>query len=70
MWTKDGKAHREDVDKRYLHKRILDNGEWLLHGHTHSDEMLNGRQIHVGVEALNGEPISEVKLLDIIKKRS
>ena len=54
-------------DRRYLFKRIQDRGDWLLCGHLHSRKLLIGkRQIHVGVDALGGVPISEVELLEII----
>jgi calcineurin-like phosphoesterase family protein len=52
-----------DVDhvpeSRFMEWRCRDEGLWLLHGHTHSAEKQTGdRQIHVGVDAWNGYPIS------------
>jgi len=42
---------------------------WLLHGHTHSDIKVKDRQIHIGVDAWNGYPVSAQEILDIINKR-
>ena len=44
----------KDYDTRYLHKRMVDDGKWLLHGHTHSIEKIDlriGKQCHVGWDA-------------------
>ena len=61
--------YRKKPDKRYLHKRIFDTGQWLLHGHVHSEEVfpMGPRQIHVGIDAW-GEPVSEKEILSIIDK--
>lgn len=54
-------------DARYPHKRIADNGMWLLCGHVHSEKLMYAkRTIHVGVESLGGSPISETELMEII----
>lgn len=45
-----------------------DTGMWLLHGHTHSQEKVQGKQIHVGVDAWDGYPVSTQQILDIINK--
>jgi len=71
-------------DLRYLHKRIVDNGEWLLHGHTHSenkiykltfiDKIINfffGRkrkEIHVGVEAWDYKLVPHTTILKMIEE--
>lgn len=47
----------QEYDRRYLHKRIVDDGRWLLHGHTHSNQkisLINGKQFHVGWDAWHG----------------
>lgn len=60
----------EEFDNRYLHKRIQNTGEILIHGHVHSDKIVYGKKmIHVGVEALKGVPISEIEILRIIKNK-
>lgn len=33
---------------RHLEKRPINNGKWLIHGHTHSEEKVCGKMIHVG----------------------
>ena len=55
----------EKHDLRFLDRRPVDNGEFLLHGHTHSTEQVNGRMIHIGVDA-NPAPISINKIASII----
>ena len=53
---------------RYNHKRIMDDGNWLLHGHVHSKKKIWGeRMIHVGVDAWDFKPISHTTILKIIK---
>lgn len=49
-------------------KYPIDNGLWLAHGHTHSPKKVNGRQIHIGVDAWNGELVALHQISDIIKK--
>jgi calcineurin-like phosphoesterase family protein len=43
-----------------------DDGSWLIHGHTHSKRRVNGRQIHVGVDAWGYEPVPVAKIAEII----
>lgn len=58
----------EKIDKRYMHKRIVDTGEdWLLHGHVHCAWEQNGRQINVGVDVNGFAPVSHEKILQMIK---
>ena len=45
-----------------------DKGMWLLHGHTHSKDKVRDKQIHVGVDAWDGYPVSSQQILDIINK--
>lgn len=57
----------EKVDKRYMHKRIVDDGEmWLLHGHVHNAWRQNGRQINVGVDQWEFKPVSHEKILKMM----
>lgn len=48
-------ADRGEV--RYMQWRLRNIGEPLIHGHTHSDERLDGREIHVGLDAWNLKPV-------------
>ena len=41
------------------------DGNWLIHGHTHSKRVLRGKQIHVGIDAW-GEPVPVAKIAEII----
>ncbi len=63
-----GESHRNGkVDDRYLDRRPKPNkGQWLLHGHTHSNKKLGQRkQIHLGIDAWDYYPAlwSEVERL-------
>lgn len=44
--------------------RPKDEGKWLIHGHTHSSEKYSDhpREIHVGVDANNWTPVSELEI--------
>jgi calcineurin-like phosphoesterase family protein len=64
--------HPDRYEKQYeeLHP-ILKEGDWLLHGHTHSRKHLTAPNvIHVGVdaEAWNFKPVSFDKIITIINK--
>lgn len=51
-------GNRDRGAPRYLQYRLPDLGEWLLHGHTHSNERQLGKEIHVGWDAW-GRLVSE-----------
>lgn len=50
--------------------RPIDDGKWLIHGHTHSSDKLsdNPREIHVGVDANDWTPVSELTIIEQIRK--
>lgn len=57
-----------NVDKRYMHKRIVDDGtQWLIHGHVHNSWKQNGRQINVGVDVWEFAPVGHEKILNMIE---
>jgi calcineurin-like phosphoesterase family protein len=43
---------------RFYHKRLKDEGQYLIHGHTHSRKRFEGRIMHVGCDAWNWYPVS------------
>lgn len=53
--------------QRYPEWRFPDDGGYLLHGHTHSREVMNGNQIHIGVDAHEFKPVSLNDIEDIIR---
>lgn len=63
----EGDHSRED---RYTQYRLRDEGDWLLHGHTHSASKGFGRQIHVGVDAWGMTPVFLEQIEAIIVDRS
>lgn len=52
--------------------RPEDDGKWLIHGHTHSSDKASEhpRELHVGVDANNWTPVSELELIERIRKAS
>jgi len=58
----------DKMDKRYLHKRIVDDGKsWLLHGHVHQAWKIKGRQINCGVDVWDYKLIPHTKIIEIIE---
>lgn len=55
------------VDK-YYKRRPKDEGQFLIHGHTHSKEQTRGRMIHVGMDAWNFEPVPLGQIGNIISE--
>lgn len=51
---------------RYVDARPQDRGAWLLHGHVHELWRQNGRQINVGTDAWNYQPVHTEQILDLI----
>jgi calcineurin-like phosphoesterase family protein len=54
--------------EKYHHKRPVDNGQFLIHGHTHSKHKINGRAIHVGVDAWKYKPVNIQEISNLITK--
>ncbi len=54
--------------EKYHHKRPVDNGQFLIHGHTHSKHKINGRAIHVGVDAWKYKPVNIQEISNMIAK--
>jgi len=54
---------------RYRERRPRDNGEFLIHGHTHSNGKTIGRMLHVGVDAWDMKPVSQAKIEQLIAKQ-
>lgn len=54
---------------RFPELRPKDVGLWLLHGHTHSKERIQRqrRMIHVGMDAWQYHPISELDVIKLIE---
>src|SRR3990167_702056 len=59
-------THRSDDS--YSGQRPDDEGDWLIHGHTHGTEKVDyaTRMVHVGVDAWNYFPVSETEVEQII----
>ena len=53
---------------RYHMSRLVDDGKWLLHGHTHSKEQIKNKMIHVGLDAWNFSPVNIETIEKIIQK--
>lgn len=69
----DGDHTPED---RYEQWRLRDEGEWLLHGHTHSTDRLTfprwrdntSGQIHIGLDAWDFRPVPMDKIAEMIRE--
>lgn len=59
--------HTEDI--RYLDKRPIDNGDWLLHGHVHSAWKHQDRMINVGVDVWDWKPVNANEIFEIIEEQ-
>jgi calcineurin-like phosphoesterase family protein len=60
---------KDRFEVRYTQWRLRDEGEWLLHGHTHqADQRLEGREIHVGVDAWDFTPVPIHVITEMIQE--
>jgi calcineurin-like phosphoesterase family protein len=51
---------------RFLERRPIDEGRWLLHGHVHERWRQRGRMINVGTDARDFRPVSEAEIIELI----
>ncbi len=51
---------------KYLEKRPIDKGGWLIHGHVHQLYKIRNKMINVSVEVLDYTPISIDQIAEII----
>jgi calcineurin-like phosphoesterase family protein len=58
----------DEDDHRYPEYRPVNEGKILLHGHVHERWLINGRQINVGVDVWNYEPVHEEQIMQLIQK--
>lgn len=54
-------------DMRYLHKRMVDDGNWLLHGHIHTGWKVKEKMINVGTMQWGYKPVGINEILNIIR---
>ena len=52
---------------RFVERRPMDKGEWLLHGHVHDRWAQEGRMINVGVDATGYRPVDSAVIAGIIR---
>lgn len=53
--------------ERYTQWRLPDFGkDFILHGHTHSDRRIRGRQIHVGVDSWGYRPVHLDEIVELV----
>lgn len=57
-------------DFRYMHRRPIDDGKWLLHGHRHSGSKtkVRSKMIDVGVDAWGYRPVKLEELASIMDR--
>lgn len=57
------------AEERHTQFRLHDEGAWLVHGHTHSRERLDGpHSVHAGLDAWGLRPVSEAEIAALISK--
>jgi len=61
-------SHFPFADERFPEMCPVDNGQWLIHGHVHSEWQVNGRQINVGVDVWDYTPVPFDTVMDIIRQ--
>jgi len=52
--------------EKYHSRRPIDNGQFLIHGHTHSTHKINGKAIHVGCDAWKYKPVNIQEISNLI----
>lgn len=67
-WWRTKILRQRQRNVRFNSRRAVDNGGWLLHGHTHSPEKIRNKMIHVGVDAWDMKPVTEQQLESLIGK--
>jgi calcineurin-like phosphoesterase family protein len=62
-----GDSHHDD---RFSGLRPDDEGDWLIHGHTHSSGQVDRaqRMLHVGVDAWDYRPVSDDQLISLMRE--
>jgi calcineurin-like phosphoesterase family protein len=57
------------TEERYPQFRLPDEGEWLIHGHTHQAARMDGhRSLHAGLDAWELRPVAEGELAALIRE--
>jgi calcineurin-like phosphoesterase family protein len=59
----EGDSHEED---RHTDCRPVDRGQWLVHGHVHTEWKIRGRQINVGVDVWDFTPVHFDQIMEVI----
>ena len=57
-----------EIDDRFLEGQLEDDGNFLLHGHVHSEWKTRNKMINVGVDQWNYAPVSYPELLKEIQR--
>lgn len=64
-WHITSRKHRDYKSRKY--KNLPQDGNWLLHGHTHRPEKVSGnKSIHIGLDAWDCTPVSATKILELM----
>lgn len=55
------------MELRYMDRRPINNGGWLLHGHCHTAWQIKGKQFNVGVDVNEFYPVALESVEDLIR---
>lgn len=58
---------RFHYDDRYINRKLKNDGCWLLHGHIHDTWRTKDKMINVGVDAWEGNPVSESTIMKLMR---
>jgi calcineurin-like phosphoesterase family protein len=65
-WHIKSPKYRNYKSRKY--RNVPNDGNYLLHGHTHTNKKINGRAVHVGLDAWDCKPVSATEILELINK--
>ncbi len=58
----------DESDHRFAEYRPIADGRILIHGHVHQRWICNGRQINVGVDVWDFEPVHEERIRELMTR--
>lgn len=60
-------THRDGSPRDFKERQLVDNGQFLLHGHVHEFWKMKDRMINVGVDQWDFTPVSELEIVELIE---
>jgi calcineurin-like phosphoesterase family protein len=57
-----------DGEERYIDRRFINDGQWLIHGHVHNYWKQKDKMINAGVDVWDMKPVKLREIIDIFEK--